>query len=477
MIDWLKRLYWRCRLWREPLPQGFDGQWYRRRYPDVAAAGIEPRLHYLRFGRREGRDPSAHFSASGYRLTCPDAANAKDPLLHYESFGKAAGYSPHPELQGAQPSLPGKPTLMVCAHQAGQQLYGAERSLLDVLAGLNAVGTNLIVTLPSAINTDYVSQVQALAWRVVILPYGWWHAGIEPVADTQAYFEVLLRDHRVAALYANTLVLDEPLLAARRLGIPVAAHIRELPAHDPALCEILGADPEAIRARVKALVDLPIANSEYTARSLGLDSSHLVPNSIDVARFSGLYAPTERGEPVAVGMISSNLPKKGLDDFVALARVLESVSPAVRCRLFGPENVHIEALRAEQARGQVAGNIEFGGYVDAPQKALAQLDILVNLSHFEESFGRTVLEAMAAGRPVIAYEWGALPELIEPDVTGYLLPLGAVEAVAEKVQLLATDAEWRSQLGHAGRRRAADHYGARATEKALYKVLQGLTGL
>jgi len=475
ITTFLKRWYWRCRLWREPLPDGFDGEWYRERYPDVANAGIEPQLHYLRFGRAEGRDPNPHFSATGYRLSCPEAADVTDPLLHYEKTGRAAGYSPRPELQGAQPSLPDKPTLLVCAHQAGAELYGAERSLLDVLAGLNAVGTNLLVTLPSAINTDYVAQVQALAWRVVILPYGWWHAQRAPVAATQTYFEQLLESHRVAAVYANTLVLDEPLLAARRLNRPVVAHIRELPAHDQALCTLLGATPDAISARVRAQVDLPLVNSAYTARCLGLTEARVVPNCIDISRFSGLLGPAERGEPVTVGMISSNLPKKGLDDFVALARVLEFAAPEVRCRLFGPDNAHVDALRASSGTAKLPGNLECAGYVNRPQAALSQLDILVNLSHFQESFGRTALEAMAAGKPVIGYDWGALSELIEPGENGYLVALGDVEAVAERVSLLAGDARLRARLGQAGRRTASDRYSSRALEGALYNVLQDLT--
>jgi hypothetical protein len=67
--------------------------------------------------------------------------------------------------------------------------------------------------------------------------------------------------------------------------------------------------------------------------------------------------------------------------------------------------------KSKHKRDDLPGNIELSGYAPFPSEALARADIVLNLSNFEETFGRTVLEAMAAGRPVVAYNWGALPEL------------------------------------------------------------------
>jgi glycosyltransferase involved in cell wall biosynthesis len=361
---------------------------------------------------------------------------------------------------------------MVCAHQVGHQLYGAERSLLDVLDSLNQLEVNLLVTLPGALNREYVEQVRDRAWRLAIVPYGWWRAGQAPVSATLGHFEALLQRYSVDALYANTLVLDEPLMAAQRLGIPRLVHVRELPDYDPALCEILGATPNAVRERVGATADVPLTNSAFTAQALGLNDAIVVPNCIDVARFEGIAAPLDRGEAVTLGMISSNIPKKGLDDFVALARVLESAAPKVRCCLIGSDNSYIQALRKQQARGSAPGNLVFAGYADTPRHALALVDILVNLSHFQESFGRTVLEAMAAGRPVIAYDWGALPELIVHGETGYLVPLGDVQAVADAVVNLTANPGVSRRLGESGQRRATDYYGADMMRTALAAALQ-----
>mgnify|MGYP001824828354 CR=1 FL=1 len=66
----------------------FDGSWYVDRYPDVAAAGVDPAMHFVRYGASEGRDPGPAFSSRAYRDANPDvAASAINPLAHYLRHG------------------------------------------------------------------------------------------------------------------------------------------------------------------------------------------------------------------------------------------------------------------------------------------------------------------------------------------------------------------------------------------------------
>ena len=70
----------------------FDAAYYLAANPDVAAAGADPYTHFLTYGWREGRNPSANFSTSDYLAANPDVAKAGiDPLLHYEDYGQAEG--------------------------------------------------------------------------------------------------------------------------------------------------------------------------------------------------------------------------------------------------------------------------------------------------------------------------------------------------------------------------------------------------
>ena len=74
----------------------FDTGWYLERYPDVAEAGIDPVVHYVRFGAKEGRDPAPWFSTSAYLQANPDvAASGVNPFYHYIRHGVAEGRGSH----------------------------------------------------------------------------------------------------------------------------------------------------------------------------------------------------------------------------------------------------------------------------------------------------------------------------------------------------------------------------------------------
>jgi GT2 family glycosyltransferase len=79
--------------------QLFDATWYLRRYPDVAAAKIDPLTHYVSHGAREGRNPNPLFDGNWYLACYPDVAAAGiNPLVHYAQYGNLEGRDPHPSF-------------------------------------------------------------------------------------------------------------------------------------------------------------------------------------------------------------------------------------------------------------------------------------------------------------------------------------------------------------------------------------------
>ena len=78
----------------------FDAVFYRERYPEVAASGLEPAADYLRFGWREHRNPHPLFDTTFYLQRYPDvAASGMNPLIHYSTVGGREGRNPHPLFQ------------------------------------------------------------------------------------------------------------------------------------------------------------------------------------------------------------------------------------------------------------------------------------------------------------------------------------------------------------------------------------------
>jgi glycosyltransferase involved in cell wall biosynthesis len=99
-------------------------------------------------------------------------------------------------------------------------------------------------------------------------------------------------------------------------------------------------------------------------------------------------------------------------------------------------------------------NLRFAGYIADPVDAVRQVNVVVSFSVVAESFGRTLAEAMAARRPVIAYDRGAVPELARHGIEGFVIPPLDIERALAHIETLADDPERVAVMGEAGRARA-----------------------
>ncbi len=140
----------------------FSADWYRSRYPDVAASGLDPRTHYLRHGARLGREPGPDFDSAYYYLICPKARHSRLPaLLHYELDGRHRNLHP------------------------GTQARDAARRTAREQADMLSYKLFILGLVPSA--REEMEQVSTQAGRPLTRAYvaerlAWWHLwrGCEP---------------------------------------------------------------------------------------------------------------------------------------------------------------------------------------------------------------------------------------------------------------------------------------------------------
>jgi L-malate glycosyltransferase len=190
-------------------------------------------------------------------------------------------------------------------------------------------------------------------------------------------------------------------------------------------------------------------------------SIEVIPNFVDLAKYSRDAYPCHRGKLTLPGErivthISNFRAVKRVDDAV---RVFARVARAVPARLLlvgdGPERA--KAHDTAEAEG-VLDRVLFLGKQNSVAELLACSDLLL-LPSENESFGLVALEAMACGVPVVATNIGGIPEVVQNGVSGYLAPVGDIDAMAEAAMGLLADPDTWKQFSAAARA-GAERYSA-----------------
>jgi glycosyltransferase involved in cell wall biosynthesis len=159
-----------------------------------------------------------------------------------------------------------------------------------------------------------------------------------------------------------------------------------------------------------------------------------------------------------LGLVSE---AKGVFDLLrAWPQVIGRV-PQARLRIGGAGQV--EVARSEAERLGIAGSVEWLGWIGPAQKAQVLQDaaLLVLPSH-NEGVPMAVLEAMAAGVPVVATQVGGIPLAVRDGIDGLLVPARDGDALAQALVALLTDAERRRAMGASARRHAIEQFSADA---------------
>jgi glycosyltransferase involved in cell wall biosynthesis len=180
----------------------------------------------------------------------------------------------------------------------------------------------------------------------------------------------------------------------------------------------------------------------------------MIYNGVDSDYFRPPPAGQKAGHPriVSIGRL---VPEKAQETLIAAFRMVLRDLPDAKLWLVGdgPRQRFLEPLLQQLPPGRAA---LFPGQADI-RPFLLQADLFA-LSSVTEALPNVVLEAMAAGLPVVATHVGGVPELVLPGQTGLLVPPREPAPLAEAMTQLLTDADRRRSFGQAGRRRVEKHF-------------------
>lgn len=265
----------------------------------------------------------------------------------------------------------------------------------------------------------------------------------------------IVADEGVEAIHCNNMLVKAPgVLAARRARIPAIFHARNI--HQGRLESSLYGNLARLRA-----VRRIISNSNASAapyRRYAPDKVVVVHNGVDLEEYRPDVTPPGQlrqelgvdGSTVLVGFTGNLIPRKGLEPLIhAATRVLEqhpnTVFVAVGRVPIGHSTDYKERYESLARERGIESQVRFVGFRQDVRPAVVDFDVFV-MPSFQEPFGRSIIEAMALGTPVVASRVGGVPEILSHDENGLLVAPGDVEDLAGAIGTLVADGPRRERL-------------------------------
>lgn len=192
----------------------------------------------------------------------------------------------------------------------------------------------------------------------------------------------------------------------------------------------------------------------------------VIPNAVDTDAFASITPPPLTTTPWEIGFIGRLDPVKRIPDLIEAIRLLGG---AARLHLFGTGEQE-ELLRHTIDTPDLHDKIILHGRIDHPQEALRMISVLV-LPSEAEGLPMVLLEAMAAGVPVVATDAPGICDVVEHEHNGLLTPVGKPAELAEAIRRLAGDPQLRDRLVQGGKTTLQNSYTWSIVLPAYRKVL------
>jgi glycosyltransferase involved in cell wall biosynthesis len=288
-------------------------------------------------------------------------------------------------------------------------------------------------------------------------------------------------------LFTNVLVAGSAPEIKRRLNVPIVVTLQGDDIFLNGLVEPYKSQALAAIAALDDVVDAYLVNTEFyadaMARFLNLprDKFRIVPLGIDTRDFTAFERSTA-ARPLTIGYLARIAPEKGLhllvDAFIRLKRMpdMAETKLAIAGWLGGEHRAYAEAQFKKLRAAGFGDAFHYHGEVGREQKLdfLRAIDVLSVPTTYHEPKGLFVLEALAAGVPVVQPSHGAFPEVLGATGGGVLVKPDDSEHLADALHALLIDAPRRHLHGQRGRAAVLERFHAGAIAERTLAELQSL---
>ncbi|MBI4342081.1 MAG: lipopolysaccharide heptosyltransferase II [Candidatus Omnitrophica bacterium] len=324
------------------------------------------------------------------------------------------------------------------------EVGGVERGVLDLAKGLIARGHRVSVVSSGGTLVEPLTALGAAHHRLPVH-----EKSLTAMAECVPAVARLIRATGVDVVHARSRVPGwVGFAAARRTQRPFVTTAHGFYAPHPA-SRVMGWGRRVI---------VPSASlARYLVERFHVpkDRLRVIPRGVDLSEFAFQPAPAAHAGPWRIGLFGRLSPIKGQEVALhALERLLRKPLPVRLCFVGdAPEAPLRRTLAALIARLKLEEAVEWLGIRQDVPSLMASMDAVIAPSTYPESFGRSVIEAQAVGRPVIASRIGGMADLVEPERTGLLVPPNDPQALAEAIERMITDEALRHRCVAAARRR------------------------
>ena len=353
--------------------------------------------------------------------------------------------------------------------EAGRHLYGGAAQVRYLIDGLGKERVDNVLVCPpgSALATEPPAARVAPVAMHGELDLGMLPRLVRAIRAAQPDL-VHVHSRRGADLYGG--------LAAAIAGVP-AVLTRRVDAAEPPWLARLKYRPYAAVVALSHAIEAQLA-------AAGVDDTRLkrIPSGVDTGRYRPDAAARERvlaefglpSDALVVAVVAQLIERKGHLRFLAELPELARAEPRLRVLCFGRGPLEQRLTREIAERG-LAELVTLAGFRGDLPQLMAGFDLVVHPAE-REGLGLALLEAAAAGVPVVACAAGGVPDVIEHGVTGELVPVGDTAALREAVRRLRAAPGERKRLGAAARARAERRFGVAGMVAAYLSLYERVLG-
>lgn len=349
----------------------------------------------------------------------------------------------------------------------------------NIIVALQQAGFRVVALAP---RDAYSAELQAMGVEFVEVAFR--SAAISPTHDAALWLRyfTLLRRIRPTVFLGFTIKPNiYGSLAARLLGIPAINNVSGLGTVfiNEGLITYIATClyRQAFRRSATIFFQNDEDRQQFVAAQISdLARTRVLPGSgVDLQHFSP--APLPSGEPFTFLLIARVLFDKGVQEFADAAAIVKRHHPDARFQILGPADVDNRTAipRAKLDRWIGAGLIEYLGAVHDVRPFVAAADCVV-LPSYREGLPRSLLEASAMARPIVATDVPGVRDVVDDRVTGLLCSVRSGEALgAAMLDMIDMPLTERRAMGLAGRARVEREFGiARVTSLYLDAVKRAL---